>query len=129
MKYFGIVLFASLLILSCNKVEGEGGTSSIIGALTVNEFKNSDGSLKATYPGADEDVYIIYGGDNTTYNDKISTSYDGSYRIDNLVAGTYKLFSYSQCDLCPSGSEEIIVEVTISKKGEVVTAPKLIIEK
>jgi len=129
MKNFGIVVLLTLFGFSCNKVEGEGGTSSIIGTLTVNEFKNSDGSLKATYPGEDEDIYIIYGKDNTTYNDKISTSYDGTYRVDNLVAGTYKLFSYSKCATCPSGSEEIIVEVVISKKGELVTAPSLTIEK
>lgn len=127
MKNFGILLLLSTLIFSCNKVEGEGGTSSIIGSLTVNEFKNSDGSLKATYPGADEDVFIIYGKDNTTYNDKVSTSYDGTYRIDNLVKGTYKLFSYSE-DSTASGSIEVLVEVNVLKNGEVVVAPELIIK-
>jgi hypothetical protein len=126
MKNFGILLLLSTLIFSCNKVEGEGGTSSIIGSLTVNEFKNS-GILKATYPGADEDVFIIYGKDNTTYNDKVSTSYDGTYRIDNLVKGTYKLFSYSE-DTTASGVIEVLVEVNVLKNGEVVVAPELIIK-
>ena len=128
MKNFGILLLISLFTFSCNKAEGEGGTSSIIGTVTVNEFKNSDGSLKATYAGADEDVYIIYGTENTIFNDKVSTSYDGSYRIDNLVAGAYQLFSYSK-DTTASGSKEILVEVTIANKAEVVSAPDLIIEK
>lgn len=126
MKNFGILIFLSLLIFSCNKVEGEGGTSSIIGTLTVEEYKNSDGTLKARYAGADEDIYIIYGNESTTFNDKVSTSYDGTYRIDNLVAGDYKLFSYSK-DTSASGMVEVLVEVKINNKAEVVTAPELII--
>jgi len=128
MKKLSTLFVLTLLFFSCNKVEGEGGTSSIIGTVTANEYKNS-GALKATYLAADEDVYIIYGKDNTTFNDKVSTSYDGTYRIDNLVEGTYKLFSYSKCKDCPSNTKEMLVEVKITKNGEVVTAPKLIIEK
>jgi len=127
MKNFGIVVLLTLFGFSCNKIEGEGGTSSIIGTLTVEEYKNN-GDFKGSYPGADEDVFIIYGKDNTTFNDKVSTSYDGTYRIDNLVAGTYKLYSYSK-DTTLSGTKEVIVEVVIPKKGEVITAPSLTIEK
>lgn len=128
MKNFAIVLLLTLFGLSCNKVEGEGGTSSIIGKLKVEEYKNSTGVLKATYPGVDEDVFVIYGKDNTTFNDKVTTSYDGSYRIDNLVKGTYKLFSYAK-DTSASGVKEVLVEVVISKNGELVSAPELVIEK
>jgi len=127
MKNFGIVVLLTLFGFSCNKIEGEGGTSSIIGTLTVEEYKNN-GDFKGSYPGADEDVFIIYGKDNTTFNDKVSTSYDGTYRVDNLVAGTYKLFSYSK-DTTISGSKEILIEVVISKSEEVVLAADLIIEK
>ena len=128
MKNFGILLLLSVLIFSCNKVEGEGGTSSIFGTLTVEEYKN-DGTFKVSYPGADEDIYIIYGKDNNTFNDKITTSYDGSYRIDNLTTGSYKIYSYSKCKTCDSKTEAIFVNVTIGKSKEVVTAPNLIIEK
>jgi hypothetical protein len=130
MKNFGIVLLLSLIIFSCNKVEGEGGTSSIMGTLTVEEYKNN-GDFKGSYLGADEDVFIIYGKENTTFNDKVTTSYDGTYRIDNLVAGTYKLFSYSKdtASTSLSGSKEVLVEVNISAKGELVIAPELTIQK
>jgi len=127
MKKFGIVVLLTLFGFSCNKIEGEGGTSSIIGTLTVNEF-NNNGVFKGSYFGADEDVFIIYGKESTTFNDKVTTSYDGKYRIDNLVPGDYKLFSYSK-DTTLSGMKEVIVEVVISKKGELVTAPSLVIEK
>lgn len=128
MKKIAFLLIITTVLFSCNKVEGEGGTSSIQGTLTVNDV-NGDGELQSTYPGADEDIFIIYGSDNTIQSDKVTTSYDGSYRFDNLTEGAYKVFSYSKCSTCPSGTEEIIVDVVISNKKEVVTAAKLIIEK
>ena len=94
MRKIVILIVLSIVFIGCNKVEGEGGTSSITGKLIVNDL-NGLGNLQATFPGADEDVFIVYGKDNTTYNDKVSTSYDGTYRFDNLTEGSYKLFSYS----------------------------------
>ena len=128
MKIFLHLLILSFINFSCNKIEGEGGTSSIIGKITVNDV-NGSGEIQATFPGADEDDYIIYGSDNTTIGDKVEASYDGSYRFDNLTIGTYKVFSYSKCNTCPSGSEEVIKTVTISAKKEIVQATELIIEK
>ena len=128
MKKFAVLLLISTVLFSCNKVEGEGGTSSIHGSLTVNDV-NGDGELQSTYPGADEDVFIIYGSDNTTQSDKVSTSYDGSYRFDNLTEGSYKVYSYSKCSTCPSGVEEVVVNVVISSKKQVVTAAEILIEQ
>lgn len=128
MKKFVFLLMFPMIILSCNKVEGEGGTSSITGKLIVNDV-NGAGVVQATFAGADEDVFIIYGKDNTTHNDKVSTSYDGSYRFDNLTAGTYKVFSYSKCDTCDSGSKEVVVDVVISDKKQVISASDIIIEQ
>lgn len=125
-----IVILSAILALfvSCNKTEGQGGTSSIVGKVIVNDVNNT-GTLLATFPGQDEDVFIIYGNDKTTYSDKVSTSFDGTYRFDNLTPGTYKLFSYSKCNTCDSGSIEVIVTVEISDKKQEVTAPDIVIEK
>ena len=128
MKKIIFLLLLPALIFSCNKVEGEGGTSSITGKLIINDV-NGAGELQATFPGADEDVFIIYGKDNTTYNDKVSTSYDGSYRFDNLVAGSYKLFSYSKCDTCASGTTEVVVDAVISDKKQVISIADIVIEQ
>ncbi len=125
-----IVFLSAILALfiSCNKTEGQGGTSSITGKVIVNDV-NGSGVLLATYPGQDEDVFIIYGNDNSTYNDDVSTSFDGTYRFDNLTPGIYKLFSYSKCNTCDSGSKEVVVTVEITDKKQVVTAPDIVIEK
>jgi hypothetical protein len=128
MKKIVFLLILSAIIFSCNKIEGEGGTSSIKGKLIINDV-NGSGELQATFSGADEDVFIIYGEDNNTYSDKVSTSYDGSYKFDNLVVGTYKLFSYSKCDTCASGITEVVVKTLISNKKEVVYASDIIIEE
>ena len=128
MKNIVFLLTLSIIITSCNKTEGEGGTSSITGKITVNDV-NGDGELQATFPDADEDVYIIYGSENTTINDKVTASYDGTYRFDNLTAGTYKIFSYSKCNTCPSGNIEDFVTTTITTKKEVVNSAELVIEK
>lgn len=116
------------LFLSCNKTEGLGGTSSITGKVIVNDY-NATGTLISTYPGQDEDVFIIYGNDNTTYNDKVSTSFDGTFRFDNLTIGTYKLYSYSKCDTCASGQDEALITVEISEKKQVVVASDIVINK
>ena len=128
MKNIAFLLIISAVLFSCNKVEGEGGTSSITGKLIINDV-NGAGELQATFPGADEDVFIIYGENNTTTSDKVTTSYDGSYRFDNLVVGNYKLFSYSKCDTCDSGLSEVIIPTVISDKNQVVTASDIVIEQ
>jgi len=128
MKKIAILSFLTLLIFSCNKIEGKGGTSSIVGKLIINDV-NGAGDINATFVGADEDVFIIYGKDNTTQNDKVTTSYDGTYRFDNLITGTYKIFAYSKCNACDSGMKEVITEVVIGSKSQVITAPELTIEQ
>ena len=128
MRKIVILMLLSVIFYSCNKIEGEGGTSSITGKLIVNDI-NSFGTVQATYAGADEDVFIVYGKDNTTYNDKVSTSYDGTYRFDYLTPGTYKLFSYSKCDTCDSGVIEVMVEAVITDKKQVVNATDIVINQ
>ncbi len=116
------------LLISCNKTEGQGGTSSIKGKITVENY-NGSGTLKATYPAEDEKVFIIYGSDNTTYSDKTTTSYDGTYRFDNLTPGTYKIYSYSKCSTCDSGQEAVVVTVEVSGKKQDADAPEIIIKQ
>jgi hypothetical protein len=128
MKKIVFLIAFFTLFLSCNKTEGLGGTSSITGKVIVNDY-NGSGTLIATYPGQDEDVFIIYGNDNTTYSDKVSSSFDGTYRFDNLTAGTYKLYAYSKCSTCDSGQEAVVITVEITQKKQVVTAPDIIIKK
>ena len=78
----------SLLIFfcfsSCSKVEGEGGAATIKGKITVQDYNNAGTTLQDTYPGADRDVYIVYGNENTFYDNDIKTSYDGKFLYEKL---------------------------------------------
>ena len=60
-----------LLLFSCSKVEGEGGAATIKGKITVKDYNNAGTTLQDTYPGADRDVYIVYGNENTFYDNDI----------------------------------------------------------
>ena len=86
-KTFLIVLIGAL-VSSCTKKEGEGGSATIKGF--VYEYKINAFSLDTTarYAAADQDVYIIYGNEDTFYDDNIKTSYDGSFVFPYLQKGS-----------------------------------------
>jgi len=87
----GIMTFAS----SCKKDPGPGGTSTIHGKVRTYKYDNTATYLYTKYYSREEDVYIIYGTDHTSYDDHYKTSYDGSYEFKYLQKGTYKIFAYS----------------------------------
>ena len=131
MKNFGIfslLLFLSAALTSgCIKEEGEFGNATIMGKVFVQE-RNDDGVLIAQYYAAEERVYIVY-GDSPVYNDDFRTHHDGGYRFDFLSKGTYTIFAYSSCDLCPSGTETVEETVEISKRRQTIELPDLVITK
>ncbi len=122
-----IILGLLSLILSCAKDPGEGGTSSIIGKVYIEDY-NSSGDLVAEYFAPDEKVYIIY-GDQPIYNDDTRTHTDGTYLFKNLYRGEYTLFSYSKCDTCPSPNVPVYQKIRISKRGRQMLAPTITIKK
>jgi len=128
MKFFLGSTFLVLFLTSCSKYEGEGGSSTIKGVIREQKY-NTLGNIIAEYPIADQDVYIIYGNDNTFYDDDIKTSYDGSFEFRYLKKGSYKIFVYEDCLTCPSGKKEIIVPVEIKKNNEIVTLDTINIKK
>jgi len=116
MKIIFLSFVSCLLIFSCEKEPGKGGTSSITGKVKVYDI-NGVGDTINSYYGMDEDVFIVYGDNDNTYDDKFSCSFDGSYRFDYLTIVTYTLFAYSRCDTCNDG-------MTVSKKTIEITANK-----
>ena len=113
-----LILVASFFFNSCKKIEGQGGSSTIKGAINVKQY-NVVGTLVAEYPGAEVDVYIIYGAGNTFYNDRIKTSYDGSFEFNYLEEGDYTVFVYEDNnDIInyPGGSSAVLVTTSISGK-------------
>ncbi len=111
------VLFVALLAITaaCNKEAGEGGTSSISGDVLVNDIDGA-GVLQSQYVGMDEDVYIIYGTEDQTYDDKFSTSLDGTFKFSHLTPGDYTVFAYSRCDTCASGTDVVQKTINIADK-------------
>ena len=116
---FSIIAIFSFT-LSCNKSAGQGGTSIIKGKVYVQNYNVSGTAITAEYFGQDVDVYIIYSADGTYFNDKIATSYDGSFEFPFLAKGKYQIFVYSKCFItaqnpCPSGQETVLVSTEITK--------------
>jgi len=124
-------LFIAIILifgLSCKKIEGQGGTSSISGKIYLIDL-NSHGDTLAQYYAADEDVYIIYGKNSNTYNDDFATSFDGSYKFEYLQKGFYKIFAYSKCDTCASEIEVVLKEIEITENYKEYVLDDLIIKK
>lgn len=121
------------LASSCSKAAGEGGTSVIKGKIYVHNYNSSGTAITSEYWGQDIDVYIIYGTESNYFNDRIRTSYDGSFEFPYLAKGKYRVFVYEKCfntmeDPCPSGMREVIVETNITKNKSSVDVGTIIIK-
>lgn len=122
-------LLAIIIVFSsCTKKEGEGGTASVSGKVTVKLVSDDFQTEYAEFPEQAKDVYIIY-GDDSFYSDKTETLYDGSYHFGYLRKGNYKVYAYSDdfSGESTSGNVAVIKEVTINKNGEKVTAEDMLV--
>jgi hypothetical protein len=121
MKKYLLLAAAFIVLLSCEKQAGEGGTSTIKGVVMVKEYNGDFSILRDIYPAQDVDVYIIY-GDDEVYGDKFQTGYDGKYEFNYLQNGKYTIYSLSKSDTILLTNELVPVfknvEVT-SKNQEV----------
>ncbi|GAB4299249.1 MAG: hypothetical protein Kow0068_22890 [Marinilabiliales bacterium] len=117
-KAFVYIIF-SLILLSCNKDAGEGGTSSITGKLLVKQYTQNYTVLIDSFYAPDEDIYIIYGEDDI-YGDNMKTFYDGRFRFDYLRKGNYTIYAYSEDTTLQSsrGLMPVSKEIEITKNGE-----------
>jgi hypothetical protein len=96
---FGIAILSA--VSACKKVEGEGGRASITGKVLVEEYlyignNPNPPTDTVNYVGATEDLYIIYGDGDQTFDDKVEVSHDGSFKFEFLQPGTYTIFGYSE---------------------------------
>ncbi|MBL4861921.1 MAG: hypothetical protein JKY09_02745 [Crocinitomicaceae bacterium] len=106
---------------ACKKVEGPGGSSSIIGTIHVQELDGANNIMKE-YDAPKYDVFLIYGGDteNTYFDDDIETSFDGSFKFNYLEKGKYQLFVYEDSIISNGGSGKYatIYPVEITEKKQ-----------
>ena len=136
MKNSIYILFFLLLVCSCEKEAGEGGTSSIVGSVyKISTYYNVLTQQNDTvYYQLDsgEDIYIIYSEDeNDFYDDNIETNWNGQYRFDYLRKGDYTVFIYADStdNLNVSFDYPIFYHVTIEENNATYSLPDFVIEK
>jgi hypothetical protein len=121
-------LIVLLLVSSCAKDAGEGGSSSIKGKVWGKYYNKTFTSLIGEAYAPKKDVYIIY-GDDASYGDKQETCYDGSFEFKYLRKGKYKVYAYSLDTTLtnPATQFAVIAEVEITKNGETVVTDDIVI--
>ena len=136
MKKIGFFIALSLiftLVSSCSKEAGEGGTSVIKGKVYIHNYNSSGTAITSEYDAQDVEVYIIYGTGSNFFDDRIRTSYDGSFEFPYLAKGKYRIYVYEQCfntqdDPCPSGMREVLVSAEVTKNKSTVDVGTIIIK-
>ena len=109
-----------LLLTGCTKTEGPGGKAKIKGKLTGKFYTDDQLSqFNGTGVLANENVYIVYGTENTYFDDDIKTSYDGSFEFNYLFPGTYTIYAYENCFPCAALETNKQVTVEITSKGQI----------
>ena len=120
---FALVALA-LLLPSCNKGPGEGGTGAVQGYVKLVHHPDDDYNLTPdTMVAAKTDVFIIY-GDEAYFGNDVETGADGMYQFEYLRPGDYTVFAYSTL---PSGEKVAVSESVNLQRGAVVNVPTLYI--
>jgi small nuclear ribonucleoprotein (snRNP)-like protein len=85
------------MLCSCKKEAGDGGSSSIRGAVTkdVRIVLTNASTFQGSFPAADQEIYIVY-GDNISPDDRIRTNFAGEFEFMYLRPGKYKVYTYSK---------------------------------
>ena len=125
MTRFLMMLFVLALIMpSCNKGPGEGGTGTVQGFVKLVHHPDDDYTLTSdTMAAAKTDVFIIY-GDEAYFGNDVETGTDGMYQFEYLRPGDYTVFAYSTL---PSGEKVAVSESVNLQRGAVVNVPTLYI--
>jgi hypothetical protein len=130
LKTLVLPVIAATLILflsACTKEEGEGGSSSIKGYVHVTDYNINMLIIQGEYPGADEEVYIVY-GDDIQYGDRIRSGPDGKFEFKYLQKGNYTIYVYSQ-DTTLAGKHAVSKSIEITKNHQTIDAGTIEIAK
>jgi len=106
-RLFGLLVAVSLFI-SCSKEPGEGGNSVIKGQVIERRYIIYPGNFVETAL-TDEDVFICYGDDDNTVDDRVRTSFDGSFKFSELRKGKYRIFLYSEDTTASNRGNQVVV--------------------
>lgn len=118
------LLALALVMPSCNKGPGEGGTGTVQGFVKLVHHPDDDFTLTPdTMVAAKTDVFIVY-GDEAYFGDDAETGSDGGYQFEYLLPGDYTVFAYSTL---PSGEKIAVSETVELKRGATVDVPTIYI--
>lgn len=121
-KLLVLGLSAMALLSACKKTEGEGGSGSIKGVIFVENYNAQQTSLINSYLGAKEDVYLVYGDEDFTIDDKVEASFDGTFEFKYLRPGTYTVFAYSdKYDVSTGATTDEAIKFTVEVKKKATT--------
>ena len=122
---FLMAMFALAMIMSsCNKGPGEGGTGTVQGFVKLVHHPDDDYTLTPdTMVAAKTDVFIIY-GDEAYFGNDVETNADGMYQFEYLRPGDYTVFAYSTL---PTGEKVAVSESVTLERGAVAKVPTLYI--
>jgi hypothetical protein len=125
-----LVLFFSIsvFLMGCRKIEGQGGSSEVVGKVFIQDRNGDDEAVGDPYAAQDVRVYIIYGPDGNVYDDDFRTSFDGSYRFQFLTNGTYRIFAYQECPSCEKIDDPVIQTVEIDSRNQTVVVPDIVLD-
>jgi hypothetical protein len=110
-----LVIFCSLVLISCEKEAGVGGTATIKGVLYLERYNVDYSQLIETIPAKDEKVYIQY-GDTKSVSDDVDTSPEGYFEFTYLYEGDYTIYYYSEdsSDIY-APKKEVLFQVNLGK--------------
>ena len=114
-----LACFVVLTLSSCKKIEGPGGSSTIQGSVYIIN-KNAAGAVISENLAPKEDVFIVYGDGDVSFDDDVKTSYDGTFKFTGLEEGNYTVFVYEDCNSCASGKQALLYPVEITEKKSTV---------
>lgn len=123
-RFLLALIALAMLLPSCNKGEGKGGTGTIQGYVKLVHHPDDDFALSVdTMVAAKTDVFLVYGND-PFYGDDIETDPKGMYQFEYLNPGQYTVFAYSTL---PSGEKVAVSQSVELAHGAVATAPTIYI--
>lgn len=117
---FTLLIIFSITAISCKKAPGEGGEANIIGNIWAQKWNATHTVMAGEGPGADVNVFIIYGSD-ITYGNKTTTNPDGTFEFQYLRPGQYTIYAYSKTPVTatnPNGKIAIYVNTQITSKKQ-----------
>lgn len=121
-KILILALAAAPFFTACKKEPGQGGRATIKGKIFTVDYDDTFTIIKDTFATQGENVYILYGDDNTV-GDNARTSFDGTFQFEFMRTGKYRIFAVSKDTAAKTSNRtiEVMKTIEIKEKKEVYT--------